>query len=337
MIRLKDIASQAGVSVMTVSKALRGAGDISATTKARIQALAKQMGYVPDSLAQGLRNRTTRLLGAVIPTVANPIYARTLVAIEERAHELGYDLLLAHSLNNAEREEMCIQRLLSRRVEGLLIFPVYRLAPSSSVYEYIAHRKVPTVILGQRAAFCAQFPNVETDDSQGSYLLTQHLIGLGHRRIAFLCGPMSAPWATDRLNGYRRALREAKIEPDDHLVFSAGSTVEEGEKAALQMLNEGTPPTAVQAVNDFTAIGAAGVLMNQGFKIPRDISIVGFGNIPAAEIFRVPLTTARQAKLRLGVAGMEIMQQLLRGQRPDSRRLPSEIVARASSGAAPAV
>src|SRR4051794_3219755 len=117
MVRLKDIAQHAGVSVMTVSKALRDAPDISGATKTRIKGLAQQMGYVPDSMAQGLRNRTTRLLGLVLSTVANPIFARTVSAIEERAHELGYDLILAHTLNLVEREEACIRRLLSRRVD----------------------------------------------------------------------------------------------------------------------------------------------------------------------------------------------------------------------------
>ncbi len=331
MVRLKDIAGKAGVSIMTVSKALRGAADISNATRTRIQLLAQQMGYMPDSMAQGLRNRATKLLGLTLPTVANPIYARTVSAIEERAFESGYDLLLFHTLNNAEREEGCIRRLLSRRIEGLFIFPVYRLSPTSSIYEHLARRQVPTVVLGQRAPFCSQFPNVENEDAQGSHLLTRHLLELGHRKIAFFCGPMSWPWALERLNGYRRALREAKIEPDDRLVFTSGATVEEGEKAALQMLNESTQATAVQAVNDFVAIGAANVFINQGLRIPRDLSVAGFGNIALSEHFRVPLTTARQAKLRLGVAGMEMMAQLLRGQRPESRRLPSEIIIRAST------
>src|SRR5580692_10136772 len=101
------------------------------------------MGYVPDSTAQGLRNRTTKLLGLVLSTVANPIFARTVSAIEERAHELGYDLILAHNLNMPEREEVCIRRLLSRRVDGIFIFPVYRLAPVAGIYEDLARRRVP--------------------------------------------------------------------------------------------------------------------------------------------------------------------------------------------------
>src|SRR3954467_1375871 len=114
-VRLKDIAAQAGVSVMTVSKVMRDAPDISPATKARVKALAQQMGYVPDTLAQGLRTRTTRLLGLVISTVTNPIFSRIVLALEERAHELGYDLILAQHLMSPDREEKIIRRLVSRR------------------------------------------------------------------------------------------------------------------------------------------------------------------------------------------------------------------------------
>jgi DNA-binding LacI/PurR family transcriptional regulator len=332
MVRLKDIAAQAGVSVMTVSKALRGAPDISAQTKTRIRLLAQQMGYVPDSMAQGLRSRTTKLIGLVLPTVANPVFARTVSAIEEAAHEWGCDLLLAHTLNVPEREDASIRRLLSRRVDGMLIVPVYRLAPSAPIYEELLQRQIPTVILGHRAPFCAQFPNVETDDVTGSYLVTQHLLELGHKRIAFLCGPGAAPWAAERLEGHRRALREAQIEPDDNLVFAAGTWIEDGERAALQALNESVSLTAIQGANDMVAIGAANVFLNQGVRIPHDLSIAGHDNIMLSEHFRVPLTTVRQPKLRLGIAAMEMMQKLRRGERVESKRLSTEIIVRASTG-----
>ena len=123
MIRLKDIAQRAGLSIMTVSKALRDEPDVSAATKTRIKLLAQQMGYVPDSTAQGLRTRRTKLFGLVISSMTNPIYSRVVLAIEERAYELGYDVVLAHTLNIPEREEACLRRLLSRRVDGLFIAP----------------------------------------------------------------------------------------------------------------------------------------------------------------------------------------------------------------------
>jgi LacI family transcriptional regulator len=333
MVRLKDIAQLTGVSVMTVSKALRDEPDVSAATKARIKKLALDMGYVPDSSAQGLRTKTTKLFGLVIPATTNPIYARMVYAIEERAFELGYDVLLAHTLNKPEREDLVLRRLLSRRVDGLFITPVYRYEAEARIYHEISTRNVPTVILGSPAPFCKIFPAIETEELLASYNATKHLIGLGHKKIAYFTGPPAAPWAHERFEGYRRALREANIQPDDKLVFAAGSTLEDGTKAALQMLNEGAHPTAIQAVSDLVAIGCAETLLQQGLKIPDDISVVGFGNVLTAEFFRVPLTTVRQPKARLGYAAVEIMMKLIRGEKYELKRLNADLVERKSTAA----
>jgi DNA-binding LacI/PurR family transcriptional regulator len=314
MVRLKDIAQHLNVSVMTVSKALRDAPDVSAATKSRVKTLAHQMGYVPDSSAQGLRTKTTKLFGLVIPSITNPIFARMVVAIEERAHELGYDILLAHSLNKPDREEVCIRRLLSRRVDGLFISPVYRFEAEARIYQEVLVRKTPAVLLGPPAAFCKSFASVEIEELIASYNATQHLLKLGHKRIAYLTGPPTAPWSHERFNGYRRALREAGLDVDDKLVFQSGSTIEDGTNAALQMLNE-----------------SCNALLSQGLKIPEDISIVGFGNILTAEYFRVPLTTVRQPKFRLGVAAMDTMTSLIRGERVQPKRLSAELVVRKST------
>jgi DNA-binding LacI/PurR family transcriptional regulator len=331
MVKLKDIAERAGVSIMTVSKALRESRDISSATRARIRKLAEDMGYVPDLSAQLMRSRKTKLFGLIISAATNPIYARIVMALEERAYELGYDLLFAHSLNQPAREDACIRRLLLRRVDGLFIVPVYRMTPTAPAYEEIKRLNVPTVILGHRGLCCASFTNVETDDLNASYAVTQHLIELGHKRIAYFTGPPISPSAQERYEGYRRALRDAGIDLDDRLVFNAGSTLEEGEKAALQMLNENPRATAVQAVNDLVAIGAANVFLNQGVQIPQQLSVAGFGNILVAEHFRVPLTTVRQPKLRLGYAAMDLMQGLLNGEVVESKRLRAELIIRAST------
>jgi DNA-binding LacI/PurR family transcriptional regulator len=336
MTRLKDIAQRAGLAVMTVSKALRDKPDVSAATKTRVKLLAQQMGYVPDSTAQGLRNRTTRLFGLVVSSMTNPIYSRVVLAIEERAYQLGYDVLLAHTLNIPEREEACLRRLLWRRVDGLFISPVYRMAAEAPIYQELVARRIPTVLLGHAAPFCNQFVNVETDDLLASYAATQHLLKLGHKRIAFFVGPLATPWTQERFEGYRRALREAGMDVDDRLVFQAGRTIEDGAKAALQMINESSDATAVQAINDVVAVGCAETLLSYGLKIPEDISVAGFGNILLGAHFRVPLTTTRQPKFRLGSAAVDAMQELLRGQRPESRRLPAELIVRASTGTPPA-
>ena len=331
MVRLKDIAQHARVSVMTVSKALRDEPDISAATKSRIKLLAQQMGYVPDSTAQGLRTKTTKLFGLVIPSITNPVYARIVFAIEERAHELGYDILLAHTHNMPLREEACIRRLLSRRVDGLFISPVYRFEAEARIYQEVLARKIPTVLLGPPAPFCKSFPSVEVEELAASQSATRHLLKLGHKRIAYLTGPPTAPWALERFEGYRHALREAGLDVDDKLVFQAGSTIEEGMKAASQMLNESCNATAVQATNDLVAIGCAEVLLSKGRRIPEDISIVGFGNILMAEHFCVPLTTLRQPKFRLANAAMDAMVNLLHGRPVEVKKLPAELIERKST------
>ena len=197
-------------------------------------------------------------------------------------------------------------------------------------------RRIPTVLLGHTAPFCTQFVNVETDDLLASYAVTRHLLKLGHKRIAFFAGPLAAPWTQERFEGYRRALREAGMDVDDRLVFQAGRTIEDGAKAAAQMIKESSDATAVQAINDVVAVGCAEALLSHGLKIPEDISVAGFGNILLGAHFRVPLTTTRQPKFRLGSAAVAAMQELLRGHRPESKRLPAELIVRASTGTPPA-
>ncbi len=317
---------------MTVSKALRDKPDISASTRAHIQRLAQEAGYVPHSAASGLRSKTTRLIGLIIPAVTDPIFARLVSAVEQNAHELGYEVILMHSLGSVEREERCLRRLLARRIDGLLVAPVPRMGPQSTVYDELQKRGLPTVILGQRSPFCAGFTSVETDDLAASAAVTRHLLELGHRRIAFLGGPRTAPWATERLHGYGLALREAGIELDDRLIFNAGTTVDEGAKTALEFINEQSDATALQAVNDLVAIGAANTLLNQGVRIPQDLSVTGFGNVLVSEFFRVPLTSVRQPKFRIGALALDQLLRLMRGETVETQRLAAEVVVRSSTG-----
>ena len=316
---------------MTVSKALRDQPDLAGATKERIRALAKEMGYVPNISASGLRSQTTRLLGLIVPVCSDPIFSRAILSMEQAAVDLGYEVLLAQSLGKQEREEAAIRRMFARRVDGLLISPVYRLENRVPIYEELLRRKIPTVIVGHRASFCNEFAAVESDDTTGSEEVTRHLIELGHRRIAFFAGPRVAPWALERLEGYRRAHRNAGVPLDDRLIFSAGSTVEEGTSATLQYIQENPGATAIQGVNDLVAIGAAETLISQGIQIPRDLSIAGFGNILAGEHFRVPLTTVRQPKFRLGTAAVELLQAGLKGEPMVSRKLPAELAIRLST------
>lgn len=332
MVRLKEIAEAAGVSMMTVSKALRDKPDVSAATRERIRSLAQQMGYVPNISAQHLRSGSSRLLGLVLSAATNPINPRLLMSLEDQAHELGFELVIGQTMNRAEREEAVLKRFIRRQVDGIFISPVYRMDQRAPIYEELQRRGIPVVILGNRGMFCDRFPSVETDELTASADVTRHLIQLGHRRIAFFAGPLVSPTAQERMEGYRRTLREQGIPIDDGLIFSAGSTIEEGAAAAVQFLSERTDATAIQCSHDLVAIGAADVLLNQGFRIPQDFSITGFGNVLAAEYFRVPLTTIRQPKARLGAVAMEAMTRLLRGESVTTQKLPAPLEVRASSG-----
>jgi len=218
-------------------------------------------------------------------------------------------------------------------VDGLFIRPVYRADPTAAIYEELKQRKVSTVILGHRALFCSDFPNVETDDLAATEASTQHLLELGHQRIACFTGPTFAPWAQERYEGYRRALLARQMEVDEKLVFHAGGTIEEGKAAALQLIDERPGATAILAANDLVAIGAASTLLDQGVKIPEEISMVGFGNTLTAEHFRVPLTTVSQPKYRRGIAAMESMSALLAGESAGTKRLAAELVIRKSTAA----
>ena len=331
MIRLKDIALNAGVSVMTVSKALRDEPDISAATKTRIRDIADRTGYVPNSSARSLRTRRTHQFGLIISALSNPMYTRTFMAIEEQAHQMGYEIIVAQTLNNSDRETTCIRRMLARQVDGLFIRPVYRPDSHAPIYEELKKRKIPTVILGHRTLFCNDFANVETDDISAAKALTQHLLELGHRRIACFTGPIFAPWAQERYEGYRIALQEHRVEIDEKLIFQAGSTIEEGAVAALQFIQEETDATAIIAANDLVAFGAGNTLINQGINIPSDLSLAGFGNVLSAEYFRVPLTTVRQPKYRRGLAAFDSMLKLIAKETPVPKRLPAELAIRKST------
>lgn len=336
MVRLQEIARLANRSVMTVSRALRDQPDVSPATKARIKAIAQELGYVPDSSAKLLRTRSSKLFGLVIPTLTNPIFSRVALAIQERAYALNYDVLLACTWNDPEREDVVIRRLLARRAEGLFIAPVYRITNEVRIYKELHARGIPTVLLGHPVPFCNDFPSVECDDLRAGYSVTEHLLNLGHTRIAFLCGPPGTPWTAERLEGYRRALRERDLDLDDKLVFQAGRTLEQGKQTAEQIVSEHPDATAIQAINDLVAVGCAEAMLAKGIQVPSDLSIAGFGNTMISEHCRVPLTTAGQPKRRLGAAAMDSMLQLLGGTRPDPKRISADLVLRASTGIAPA-
>jgi LacI family transcriptional regulator len=334
MATLKDIAQALDLSVMAVSKALRDASDISAATKARVQEEARRINYVPNQSARNLRSHQSRLFGVVVPNVNNTYYSNLVWGIERQAEVMGYQILLAHSLDQGDCEIAEVRRLLARQVEGVLLVPAVRWQNRFMTLELLRQSGIPVVMLDRYPAGAEQFQQaswVVCRDQYGAELATRHLLELGHREILHLCGPNGSSASAARFGGYRKTMGDSEAGFRDNLVFLAGSDIESGRKAISQAISEKVSFTAVTAFNDLVAVGAADVLQHQGFRIPTDVSLVGFGDGLLAANFRVPLTTIRIPQIELGTAAVRLLEELIRGAAVDPRELPVELVVRYST------
>jgi DNA-binding LacI/PurR family transcriptional regulator len=335
MATLKEMATSLNLSVMAVSKALRDAPDISAATRARVQAEAKRRHYVPNRAAQNLRLQRSGLVGVVVPQINHTYYSHLVWGIERQAQAMNLQLMLAHSLDRAEDEMREVQKLISRQVEALLLVPAVRWQHRLATLEMLRSSRIPTVLLDAYPAGADRFPQVSwvvCDDQQGGQLATEHLLALGHREILFLAGPNGSSSSAGRFSGYQRALAEAKVEYTDQRVYLAGKDIESGAQAMTQALSEKPAFSAVVAHNDSVAIGAMEALAGQGFRVPEDVSVTGFGDGLLAANFRVPLTTIRVPQTEMGEAALRLAFELRKGEAVAPRVLPVEIMVRGSTG-----
>jgi LacI family transcriptional regulator len=326
---LKELATTLNLSAMAVSKALRDAPDISAATKARVVAEAKRRHYVPNRAAQNLRLQRTGLVGVVVPQINHTFYSNLVWGIERQAEAMGLQVILTHSLDRPENEMREVQKLIARQVEVLLLVPAVRWQNRLATLELLRAGGPPTVLLesyhagaGRRAVRAGR---------QGGALATGHLLERGHRDILFLAGPNGSSSSAGRFGGYQRALGEAGIAYTDARVYLAGRDIESGRAAMAQALSEKASFTAVVAHNDSVAMGAIGTLQQQGFRIPEDVSVVGFGDGLLAENFRVPLTTIRVPQVEMGETALRLARELQAGETAEPRELPVEIIVRGST------
>jgi len=334
MSTLKEMAASLNLSVMAVSKALRDAPDISAGTKARVQAEARRRNYIPNRAAQNLRSRRSGIIGVVVPNINHTYYSHLVWGIERQAEAIGLQILLGHSLDRAENEMREVQKLIARQVEVLLLVPAVRWQHRLATLELIRTSGIPTVLLDAYPAGAENFPRVSwvvCDDHRGAQLATEHLLQLGHREILFLAGPNGSSSSAGRFSGYQRALLEAGVEYTDTRVYLAAKDIDSGHKAMGQALSEEAPFTAVVAHNDSVAIGAIDTLLQQGFRVPEDISVIGFGDGILAANFRVPLTTMRVPQTEMGEAAVRLALDLQKGEPVQPRQLPVEITIRSST------
>ncbi len=319
---------------MAVSKALRDAPDISVATKARVQAEARRRNYIPNRAAQNLRLQKSGLIGVVVPQINHTYYSNLVWGIERQAEASGLQVLLGHSLDRADNEMREVQKLISRQVEVLLLIPAVRWQHRLATLDMVRASKVPTVLLDAYPAGAENYPNVTwvvCDDQRGGQLATEHLLDLGHREILFLAGPNGSSSSAGRFSGYQRALAAAGVAYSDTRVYLADKDISSGKQAMAQALSEKAPFTAVVAHNDSVAIGAINTLLQQGFRIPEDVSVVGFGDGVLAENFRVPLTTVRIPQTEIGETAVRLALELQKSEPAQPRHLPVEIIVRGST------
>jgi len=308
-ISIKDIARTAGVSHSTVSRALGDSSLVSAETKARIQRLARDMGYSPDAQARSLVMGRTRTIGVVVTTIADPFIGEIVQAVESTARDHGYTVILVSSNAEPDREIRAVEMLWSKRVDGVIV-------TSSRIgalyHDYLERLGVPVVLINNRSRQGGLYTfAVNVDNRHGGCLATNHLIELGHRRIGYLTGPADHSDDLDRLAGYRQALAEAGIAFDPALVVPGTGRADAGEQALPVLMALQAPPTAVFCYNDVTAIGLMHAARQVGLSVPDDLAVVGFDDIPFALYNYPPLTTIAQPKPEMGKSAVEMVLALV--------------------------
>lgn len=327
-VSIKDIARAAGVSPSTVSRALHDHPRISQETKTRIRQLAQELGYTPSLPARSLVTRHTATIGMVITTASDLFLARLVQGVEETAKGNGYSVFLSSSYRNAERELEVVRSFHERRASGIIV------TGSQIDDDYLELSDLfplPIVLIN-----CRTYPySVYADKLSGARQAIEHLVQLGHRRIAFIGGPRSRRSRLERFKGYRQVLEEKNIPLDDSLVFEGEGTLASGIKAAGQMLAASRPPTAFFCFNDLTAMGVIRGLQQAGAEVPRDYSVVGFDDLEMASYYCPPLTTVHQPTYRLGQGAINMLLKLIQGESSlQPEQLPAELVVRESTGPA---
>lgn len=300
---IRDIAREAGVSINTVSRALNDKPDISVETKERVLETVKRLGYRPNRLARGLRSNKTGTIGVIVADIANPYFAALVKGVEKAAKEHNYSIILQDTDENYEKEREAVRTILAEQVDGLLITPVQ--TGKETIIE-LQESGLPFVLLG-RWFDELEADYVATDDIQGGFLATEHLIKQGHERIALLGGPPYISSAKERFQGYKKALDQYGIELDEGLVRSGAITMKDGYTIAKALLSTKPRPTAIFAYSDFVALGIVKAIREVGLKIPGDIAIVGYDDIEFSSCLEVPLTTVRIPKREIGRQAVEIL------------------------------
>lgn len=331
--RMKDIARDLGVSVITISKVLRNHPDVGDETRERVLARVKELDYRPNLAARSLVTGRTYLVGLVVPDLLHPFFAEIAKSLSEALRESGYYLIVSSSDEDPDLEEQEINQLLARRLDTLIVASC---RSTVELFFRIEKQKTPYVLIDRNLpGLSANFVGV--DDEAVGMLATRHLIDVGCRKIAHIRGPETSP-GIRRVEGYKRALTQSGIKIiDDYIIREPKGDVEtrqRGAEAMRQLLNLKPRPDGVFCFNDPMAMGAMNYALEQGVRIPEDIALIGCGNLHYDDALSVPLSSINQHSRRIGQEAGRIALGILNSKvppKPESVILQPELVVRRST------
>jgi LacI family transcriptional regulator len=306
---IKDVARRAGVGIATVSRTLHNSSRLRPETAARVRQAIEELGYRPNTHAQSLASGRSHMLGMVVSDISNPFFPGLVKGFEEVALADGYDVFVASTNYDPARTALCVHRMIERKLDGVAIM-TSEIDPGLT--DSFARHKVPLVFLDV-GKVGRGVSNIKIDYACGIAQAVVHLRGLGHRRIAFISGPVNLRSAWERREAFLERLSErGNAQPDGLLIEEGNHKVDGGVQAMLRLLERRPHPTAVLTSNDLTAIGAMHGIRQFGLRVPEDISVVGFDDIQMAEFTEPPLTTVRLQQSEVARLACNALLQLIR-------------------------
>jgi LacI family transcriptional regulator len=313
---IREVAKRAGVSLGTVSNVLNRPEIVADETRQRVQQAIDEIGFVPNGSARQLRAGRSQHIGLVVLDVANPFFTEVARGVEDLANQSGYVVILCNSDNSIEKESHYLHVLEEQRTQGVLITPVQN---DASYLQRFRQRGIAVALL-DRPSRIKDLCSVAVDDVRGGELATAHLLEQGHRRIAFVHGPLIIRQLADRRRGVLRAVKTAGLDPDQVIVdiTTSAQNAREGEESVEKLLSARIKPTAAFCANDLLALGLMRGLIKQGISIPGDMALVGYDDVEFASVLATPLTSIRQPKYELGCTAAELL--LDEANNPDSHQ-----------------
>lgn len=310
-VTIKDVAEKAKVSYPSVSRALSGKPGVSNKTRDKVLKIAKEMNYQPNALARSLVQNRTSTIGLIIPDILNPYFPEIAKGVDDEAHKRDLNMFLCNSDWDGVREGEYIDQLIANRVDGIIIFPTS--SANISEIRRKAGKDLPIIILGTSQAEDVSV-SISIDNILGAELSTGHLLNKKYSKLAFIGGKPGLSGVEDRLDGFKKAHDNLGLHVQNELIVESGFTFESGFIAMNNLLDNKLIPDAVFAENDVIALGAIQALRTRGLRVPEDMAVCGFDDIPMASMAGIDLTTVRQPKYEMGKMAVSELYSILQGE-----------------------